>query len=156
MRITIIPSDKNITIDGQSLLNVQQDLSWIPSDVHAVQWFGDYGWIEYTDSRNNLEITELGIYEQAILDHNNEIILRQQTKEQEEASKDYWEVLRNIRNTLLSDSDWTQLPDSPLSIEKQQEWQDYRQALRDLPDNIEDPKPLVLDLNHPSWPTPPA
>jgi hypothetical protein len=27
--------------------------------------------------------------------------------------------------------------------------------LRDLPENIDDPKPLVLDENHPDWTIPP-
>ena len=35
-------------------------------------------------------------------------------------------------------------------------WTIYRQELRDLPENIEDPKPLVLDENHSSWPIPPS
>ena len=41
-------------------------------------------------------------------------------------------MLRNIRNQLLEESDWTQMSDSPLSTEKKTEWQDYRQELRDI------------------------
>ena len=37
------------------------------------------------------------------------------------------------RNQLLSESDWTQLPDSPLTTEKKTEWATYRQQLRDMP-----------------------
>ena len=37
------------------------------------------------------------------------------------------------RNKRLSDSDWTQMIDSPLSDSKKTEWQTYRQALRDMP-----------------------
>jgi hypothetical protein len=40
--------------------------------------------------------------------------------------------LRFYRDIRLSSSDWTQLPDSPLSAEKKQEWATYRQQLRDL------------------------
>lgn len=40
---------------------------------------------------------------------------------------------RQQRTVLLNLSDWTQLPDSPLSEEKKQQWNVYRQALRDLP-----------------------
>lgn len=36
---------------------------------------------------------------------------------------------RAYRNTLLSDCDWTQLPDAPVN---QQAWANYRQALRDV------------------------
>lgn len=38
----------------------------------------------------------------------------------------------DFRKFLLLNSDWTQLPDSPLSAEKKAEWAAYRQALRDL------------------------
>lgn len=40
--------------------------------------------------------------------------------------------LRNYRNRLLKISDWTQLPDSPLTPEKRAEWAVYRQQLRDI------------------------
>ena len=57
--------------------------------------------------------------------------------------------LREDRNAMLSESDWTQVGDSPLSDTKKQEWRTYRQTLRDLPANTPDP------LN-PSWPAMPA
>ena len=41
--------------------------------------------------------------------------------------------MRNKRNALLVQSDWTQMPDSPLSDSKKQEWATYRQELRDFP-----------------------
>ena len=40
------------------------------------------------------------------------------------------------RTILLQDSDWTQTSDSPLSDSKKAEWVAYRQALRDLTDNV--------------------
>jgi hypothetical protein len=39
-------------------------------------------------------------------------------------------VLRTIRNRLLAESDWTQLPDATCDREA---WATYRQALRDFP-----------------------
>ena len=41
--------------------------------------------------------------------------------------------MRDERNSLLAQSDWTQMPDSPLSDSVKQKWADYRQALRDFP-----------------------
>lgn len=41
-----------------------------------------------------------------------------------------------IRTCELKGSDWTQLPDSPLTAEKKQEWASYRTAMRDLPSNL--------------------
>ena len=46
--------------------------------------------------------------------------------------------IRYIRNHLLTESDWTQLNDSPLSEDKLAAWSTYRQALRDLTDNIDE------------------
>ena len=37
------------------------------------------------------------------------------------------------RNKQLTDSDWTQIPDSPITDEQKQSWRTYRQALRDFP-----------------------
>ena len=36
------------------------------------------------------------------------------------------------RNKLLASSDWTQIPNNPLTAEKQTAWATYRQALRDI------------------------
>ena len=60
-----------------------------------------------------------------------------------------WMGLRRQRSTLLSQSDWTQFTDSPLSAESKAVWATYRQALRDLPENTSDPTQVV-------WPTPPS
>lgn len=43
------------------------------------------------------------------------------------------EIIRNKRNELLKESDWTQVNDAPLADSKKQEWATYRQELRDLP-----------------------
>jgi hypothetical protein len=50
--------------------------------------------------------------------------------------------LRDTRNALLSQSDWTQLPDSPLTDSDKIAWQAYRQELRDLPETYSDATPI--------------
>lgn len=50
-----------------------------------------------------------------------------------------WDLMRDQRNRRLSSCDWTQLADSPLSSEDKASWATYRQSLRDLPQNTEDP-----------------
>lgn len=51
------------------------------------------------------------------------------------------------RKMLLNSTDWTQLPNGPLTAEKQAAWATYRQALRDItkqsgyPTNVEWPVP---------------
>lgn len=48
------------------------------------------------------------------------------------ATEAQWVSVRTERNKKLSDSDWTQLPDCPLTNTKQTQWATYRQALRDI------------------------
>ena len=57
-------------------------------------------------------------------------------------------TLRTERNTLLTETDWTQYTDSPLTDEVKAEWAVYRQELRDLPAATDDP-------DDPTWPEEP-
>lgn len=43
-------------------------------------------------------------------------------------------VIRNKRDKLLNDTDWTQMKDTSLSEDKVLKYQRYRQALRDIPE----------------------
>lgn len=61
------------------------------------------------------------------------------------------EILRNKRNELLNQSDWTQVNDSPLSDSKKEEWATYRQALRDLPSTNQSVN-NIADVIFPSMP----
>lgn len=47
--------------------------------------------------------------------------------------------LRARRDKALRESDWTQLPDAPVTASERAEWTSYRQALRDLPETVPDP-----------------
>jgi len=49
--------------------------------------------------------------------------------------------IRYWRNSELSNTDWTQLADSTVN---KSAWATYRQALRDLPAQNEDPQKLVF------------
>lgn len=57
------------------------------------------------------------------------------------------ESLRTVRNSLLTETDWTQVEDSPFSEEKKAEWKNYRQELRDLT-NLDDLTTII-------WPSKP-
>ena len=68
-----------------------------------------------------------------------------------------WNVVRMDRDKLLAESDWTVMPDSPLSTSKQNEWKTYRQSLRDIPQGsiptIDEQQNIVSGL---TWPTKPS
>lgn len=51
---------------------------------------------------------------------------------QEQLDKAELSRVRTERDSLLIRSDWTQIPNNPLTAEKQAEWAEYRQKLRDI------------------------
>jgi len=57
-----------------------------------------------------------------------------------------WDQVRAARNKALANSDWTAVKDRTMS----QAWKDYRQALRDLPQEHADANSAVDN-----WPQPP-
>lgn len=171
-RIVFVPYDRSLGVNGNFIFEIDPKyLDWVPDDVHALQWYGDEhgGEIEFKPEtpfgpkKPNEKISELGIWSQLVTIYEEEIARREEAErvrlELLEASKDYWQFFRDIRNMKLNQCDWTQLPDSPLTEEKKQEWEVYRQQLRDLTSNITDPKPLVNAYEtgevHPDWPIPP-
>ena len=52
-----------------------------------------------------------------------------------------WIVVRAERNKLIANTDWTQLPDAPLTNTQTAEWAFYRQGLRDI---TEQPDPFNI------------
>ena len=161
MKLTIVPEDKTIIIDNEAVIVSNVDISWIPSDVHAVQWDSttSKGHIEYIpENKFNVEIAEIGIWQQAITDHANE---KTAAAAALEAARNHLNEVKEYRNALLAWSDWTQGNDSPLDNSKKAEYVTYRQALRDLPATIANSasltaKALADDHSHSSWPTKPS
>lgn len=49
------------------------------------------------------------------------------------------DAIRDKRNTLLSETDWTQTMDAPLDTDDVEKYKVYRQALRDIPEQGEFP-----------------
>lgn len=60
-------------------------------------------------------------------------------------------AVRYARNQLLFASDWTQLPDAPLTAEQKEQWNLYRQELRDFMEIYEG-----THMEQIVWPLPPA
>ena len=63
-----------------------------------------------------------------------------------------WKRIRTERNRLLSESDWTQGGDSPLTTQKKSDWAKYRTSLRTLPED-QSSKTKYSDI---TWPTKPS
>ena len=106
--------------------------------------------------RCNPEFLELNIsenekYIEGYFKPSDYIIENEKAVEKAENTDDI--KLRNLtrRHSLLKASDWTQLPDSPLSSDKKTEYQTYRQALRDITTHSNWP-----NLENSDWPTKPS
>ena len=74
----------------------------------------------------------------------------EQTKPESEIFNEHMENLRDKRNNLLKQSDWTVLPDSPIADKTA--WQNYRTELRDITNGLT----TVEDVNSVTWPTKPG
>lgn len=59
-----------------------------------------------------------------------------------------WSEIRKYRDFLITQTDWTQIPDAPLDNEMKAKYLAYRQALRDLPQSTDNPDEIV-------WPVKP-
>lgn len=71
-------------------------------------------------------------------------IIQWKTKQELDANnlEQQWQSIRIKRDMLLKESDFTQLPDAPLTEEEKQEIAIYRQTLRDLPENVDIDNPI--------------
>ena len=153
MKLSIVRIDKAVLKDGEGY--VVDNLDWLDSNIHAIQWDTDKGEVEYVDGSENLVITDIEPYKQALTDWEN---AKAKEAAAEAVTDETWEKwFRETRNDLLFASDWTQLSDSPLNDLKKNEWKNYRQALRDMPTTkTATYKELVENLEHSDYPKQPS
>jgi hypothetical protein len=68
MRVTIIPVDGFVSVDGEGYSDL--DLTFMPSDIHALQWYETEGELEIQDARGrvieNRPIDSLEPYQPAL------------------------------------------------------------------------------------------
>ena len=130
-RITVINNDNgtiDIMMDGENIADIPSDN--LDPNIHAIQWYGDHGEIEYND--RNEEITDFSPFNQLLLDRDAEIDRIVEEAIEEEFSEE--ETVRIERDTLLAETDWVILRYIDQGDEVPSEWKEYRQALRDVPE----------------------
>ena len=69
-----------------------------------------------------------------------------------ETNPTQWQDLRDYRQIKLAQSDWTQVPDSPLDSTTKTAWATYRTKLRDIPSNAGAP----IQIPDADWPLAPG
>lgn len=137
-RIVIIPSDTFCAVDGVGYEKV--NMASVSPDVHAVQWFGGSGWIEYRETETgskpeNQEITSMEPY-QGVLDSWAEI--NEAAHKPEPPHVPSAEENKATASALLTFTDWTQIPsvsDGAVSnpfLVNAAEFAEYRNQLREI------------------------
>ena len=130
-RITVINNDNgtiDIMVNGENTADIPSDN--LDPNIHAIQWYGDHGEVEYND--RNEEITDFSQFNQLLLDRDAVIDSIVEEAIEKEPSED--EVVIDERNALLEDTDWVILRYFDQGEEVPLEWKEYRQALRDIPE----------------------
>jgi hypothetical protein len=64
--------------------------------------------------------------------------------ESEVTNDEWWIIARWWRNVLLKESDWSQVSDNSLSEIQREQWRQYRKQLRDITNNVSNPKNIVF------------
>ena len=142
MKLIIIADDKFVSKDGVGISGLP--LKDFPSDIWAVQWDGTKGTVEKRDM-SFTDISDITPYNAWVTEWETA-----NTALSEEEGNLTLDQFREWRNACLAETDWTVLPDSPLSAEKQAEWKTYRQKLRDLPATTSEPYRVDLRPDIPS------
>jgi hypothetical protein len=96
--------------------------------------------IELTDKQYEDFLTAMNTQNKMLVLENDELVLKTRIP------NITWNIIRQKRNRLLSQSDYTQMPDWPGD---KKAWAEYRQALRDITSNFSNPNTII-------WPKTPT
>lgn len=99
----------------------------------------------YKNSKNEVHAFELdGSQDHLVSEDMVEISIMHATRILQEGSKVTWEQIKNTRNQLLRETDWTDLPNTP--VDNRPAWLAYRQKLRDVTKSFGEPWEVVWPI----------
>ena len=131
MRLTIIPIDGTVSEDGMSYSGLDLSSCGIPGDVHALQWDGSAGWIEFNSPLvQNEPITQLPAWANCCMTKWDDA---NTPKPPEPPSA---EQNKQLAVAKLQETDWATIPDvaDPLKsnpcLDNAQDFVVYRNAVR--------------------------
>jgi len=125
-----------------------RNISGLSLSAEDLPFLKSIGWLPYIEVTVSLGVNEVIDGEDTVI--GSDKVTSTQTKrsmtDAEISSRlaGHWENLRSKRNELLTETDWMASSDRTISNAEKA----YRQALRDLPANTEDPSNVT-------WPTKP-
>jgi len=130
--LTVVPSDSLIIVDGEPL-HFDFDA---PENLHAIQWDGTSGHIEYTDGPNEVLTTDAAVAPYVALwqaEKAKTVAAAAAAQAAYDSESARFTRLRAERDTRLAATDYLLMPDYPISAELLTAVKAYRQSLRDLP-----------------------
>lgn len=102
--LTIIKDDKFVDRDGTG---VTLDAVVLPANVHAIQWNGSSGWVEYNDGTHNTTLSSIDAYSTITDDYDTKIAEINASKEAEtKAANDAATKAANDQATLEATYGW--------------------------------------------------
>jgi hypothetical protein len=147
MKLTIIPADGSVGEDDKFYIGLNLSSCAIPANVHALQWDGAAGWIEFNEPIPNEEISTLPSWANCCMtkwtEANTPVPPQPPTAEQNKATA----------VSKLQATDWTTIPDvadpakSNPYLSNAQDFITYRNAVRQYA-----VYPVAGDINWPSIP----
>ena len=147
MKLTIIPVDGSVGEDGKFYLGLDLSSCAIPTNVHALQWDGVAGSIEFNEPIPNEEITSLPAWANCCMtkwtEANTPVPPSPPTAEQN----------KQTATVKLQATDWTTIPDvadptkSNPYLSNAQDFITYRNAVRQYA-----VYPVAGDINWPAVP----
>lgn len=143
-RVTVVPSDKLIIVNGQAL-RFDFELVEGHEHMHALQWDGvsQTGHIEFEDDYN--QALDASLYDEEVKPYVDAWQAEKDRLEEEAAAAEAarlaqynstearFERLRAERDKRIAATDYLLMADYPISEKNKATVQTYRQALRDLP-----------------------
>jgi len=127
----------------------------LPHEIHYTEGWGGVNFRQGVESFTDEELARAGYTGPFVKPEFNAEIETQEWSSEEQnwvttpiPDEVFWNRLRDRRNALLNSTDWIAIKAKETSTNVPTAWKDYRQALRDLPSNTEDPKNVI-------WPTHP-
>lgn len=83
MRLTIIPSDKNVGINNEFIIGLDLSNCGIPTNIHALQWYETEGEVEFIDNPDRTKPMNQVITELPSWANNCTIVWQEEKKKQE-------------------------------------------------------------------------
>ena len=148
-RITVINNDNgsiDVIINGENIDSVFTEK--MDKNIHAIQWYGDHGEIEYND--RNEKITDISLFQFLIDEGLAEKDRRdeEQVLEALENEPTEEQIVEDERAIRLFETDWIVIKYIEIGEPIPKKWKEYRNALRNITKQSGYP-------GHVEWPTKP-